>query len=63
MSPKHRFPVMLEPYQLEGLRLLEAHTGTTPSEQIRRAIEEWLARHGVRRKETERKRVRPRRRS
>jgi hypothetical protein len=42
MSPKKRFPVMLEPEQLEGLLAIERATGATRSEQIRRALNEWI---------------------
>jgi hypothetical protein len=45
MSPKLRFPVMLEPHQLEGLRAIAEETGANLSEQIRRAIDNWLERH------------------
>ena len=46
MSPKQRFPVMLEPAQVAALRDLEARTGARISEQIRRAIDDWLAKQG-----------------
>src|SRR5712691_1313136 len=46
MSPKQRFPVMLEPEQVAALREIEARTGARISEQIRRAIDDWLAKQG-----------------
>jgi len=42
MSPKQRFNFMLEPGQLAALKAIEARTGATPSEQIRRAIGAYL---------------------
>lgn len=42
MSPKQRFPVMLEPSQLTALKAIEKKTGARVSEQIRRAIDKWL---------------------
>jgi len=42
MSPKQRIDVMIEPAQLAQLRELQARTGATVSEIIRRAIERYL---------------------
>lgn len=42
MSPKQRFPVMLEPAQLVALKLIEERTGAPVGEQIRRAIDAYL---------------------
>jgi hypothetical protein len=42
---KKPFNITLEPEQIEALRLMEKMTGIMPSEQIRRAITEWLQRH------------------
>jgi len=60
MSPKHRFPVMLPPEQIAALREVEQRTGVTPSEQIRRAIDDWLAKQGG--AKADRRRARTRRR-
>jgi ribbon-helix-helix protein len=60
MSPKQRFPVMLEPEQVAALREIEARTGARISEQIRRAIDDWLAKQGN--EETGRRRAQTRRR-
>ena len=60
MSPKQRFPVMLEPAQVAALREIEARTGARISEQIRRAIDDWVAKQGD--KETGRRRAQTRRR-
>jgi hypothetical protein len=61
MSPKQRFPVMLEPSQLAGLKTIEARTGARVSEQIRRAIDRWLEEQGD--DKAERKRAVTRKRS
>lgn len=42
MSPKQRFPVMLEPAQLAAMKTIEERTGARVSEQIRRAIDRYL---------------------
>ena len=43
MSPKQRFAVMLEPGQLAALQEIERRIGAPISEQIRRAIDAYLA--------------------
>jgi hypothetical protein len=43
MSRKTRFPLMLDPKQLDALKEIEERLGVTPSEQIRRAITHYLA--------------------
>lgn len=43
MSPKQRFNITLEPFQIEMMRLVEERTGATASAQIRIAIWEYLA--------------------
>jgi hypothetical protein len=60
--PRIRFDFYLDPEQLEALRLVKVREGIPPSEQIRRAIDLWLARKGPKVK-TERKRAATRRRS
>lgn len=42
MSPKQRFPVMLEPDQLIVLKAIEQRTGAPVGELIRRAIDAYL---------------------
>jgi hypothetical protein len=42
MSPKQRFPVMLEPGQVAALKAIERATGAPVGEQIRRAITAYL---------------------
>jgi len=51
---------MLEPEQVAALREIEARTGARISEQIRRAIDDWLAKHGD--TKTDRRRASTRRR-
>jgi hypothetical protein len=43
MSPKQRFPVMLDPQDLEHLKATQARTGASIGEQIRRAVKAWIA--------------------
>jgi hypothetical protein len=61
MSPKTRIQILLEPEQLEALRRIQARTDAPVSAQVRRAVEDWIARNGE--LKTERKRATPRRRS
>jgi hypothetical protein len=42
MSPKQRFPVMLEPAQLAALKAIETRSGAPVAELIRRAIDQYL---------------------
>jgi hypothetical protein len=42
-----RFDFYLDPEQLEALRAVKVREGIPPSEQIRRAIDLWLARKGA----------------
>ena len=51
---------MLEQDQLEDLRAIEARTGARLSAQIRRAINDWIAKEGG--KKTDRRRAGTRRR-
>jgi hypothetical protein len=60
--PRIRFDFYLDPEQLEALRLVKVREGIPPSEQIRRAIDLWLARKGPKVK-AGRKRAATRRRS
>lgn len=47
MSPKQRFPVMLEPFQLLVLREIEKRTGAPVAEQIRRAIDVYIEQQAI----------------
>jgi hypothetical protein len=43
MTPKAKFNLLLEPEQLAALRDIQAVSGATVAEQIRRAIADWIA--------------------
>jgi hypothetical protein len=60
MSPKTRFQILLEPEQLEALRRIQDRTGAAVAAQIRRAVEGWIDKHGERKKEHSRSRLRKR---
>jgi hypothetical protein len=42
--------VWVEPRQLEALRIIQAEVGILRSEQIRRAIDDWIAKFGRKQK-------------
>ena len=50
MAPKVRFNFWLGEEQREGLRVVKERDGIPESEQVRRAIAEWLERKGVKAK-------------
>jgi hypothetical protein len=60
--PKQVYRILLEPRQREGLRAIDEATGIKAAEQVRRAIDAWLAGSPVGRKFVDRgtKRGRPR---
>jgi hypothetical protein len=62
MSPKTRYGFWIDHELLVGLRTLKERDGILESEQIRRAIRDWLGKKGVKMK-TERKRASTRKRS
>lgn len=45
MSAKRRYSFWIDDSHLEGLRALVARLGMSESEQIRRALDEWLTTH------------------
>lgn len=61
MTPKIRYNFWIDAPDREALRLVKARDGIPESEQIRRAIAEWLERKGV--KKAERRPAGTRRRS
>jgi hypothetical protein len=61
MTPKARYTFFIDDEQREGLRAIKAARGIPESEQIRRAVDDWLKREGV--TKAERKRVAARKRS
>jgi hypothetical protein len=56
-----RYNFMIDAEQRDGLRRIKESEGIPESEQIRRAIDDWLRKKGV--MKAERKRVSPRKRS
>ena len=46
MSPKTRFQILLEPEQLAALRRIQDRTSAPVASQIRKAVEEWIAKQG-----------------
>lgn len=62
MSPRIRYNLFLDEHQRDALRRIKARDGIPESEQIRRALDEWLERRGEKRK-TERRRAATRKRS
>lgn len=47
MSPRKRYSFWIDDRQADGLKALKERDGVLESEQIRRAIDEWLIRKGV----------------
>jgi hypothetical protein len=60
MTPRARYSFFIDEQQKEGLKAVKERDGIPESEQIRRAIDEWLDRKGVK---AERKRAGTRKRS
>jgi len=61
VSLRVRYNLFLDAHQRDALRRIKASDGVPESEQIRRAIDEWLQRRGE--KKTERQRAVTRKRS
>jgi hypothetical protein len=61
MTPRARYTFFIDPEQKELLRLIKERDGIPESEQIRRAITEWVTAKGA--KKAERKRAVTRKRS
>ena len=61
MPPKVRYNLMLENEQRDALRRIKEREGIPESEQIRRALNEWLERKGE--LKTDRKRASTRKRA
>jgi hypothetical protein len=60
MTPRARYTFFIDEQQRDGLRAIKERDGIPESEQIRRAIDEWLERRGS--SETDRKRAGTRKR-
>jgi hypothetical protein len=50
MSPRARYTLFLEDYQREALKAIKDRDGVSESEQIRRALDEWHAKRGIKKK-------------
>ena len=48
MSPRSRYTLFLDDHQREALKTIKASDGISESDQIRRALDEWHARRGIR---------------
>lgn len=62
MTPRKRYSFWIDDEQADGLKVVKERDGVLESEQIRRAINEWLEKKGVRKK-TKRPRAATRKRS
>jgi hypothetical protein len=60
VAPKERYNFLIDPQQRAGLRRIKEREGIPESEQIRRAIDDYLKKKGV--LQTERKRASTRKR-
>jgi hypothetical protein len=60
MSPRKLYNFLIDPDLAEGLKAVKTRDGISESEQVRRAIRDWLSRKGV--MKSGRKRVAPRER-
>jgi hypothetical protein len=47
MSPRARYTLFLDDYQREALKAIKDRDGVSESEQIRRAIDEWHVKRGI----------------
>jgi hypothetical protein len=61
MTPRKKYSFWIDDEQAEALKVIKQRDGVLESEQIRRAIDDWVEKKGV--TKTERKRASPRRRS
>ena len=62
MTPRKKYSFWIDDHQADGLKEVKERDGVLESEQIRRAINDWLEKKGVRKK-MERPRAATRRRS
>jgi len=63
MTPRTRYTFYIDEEQRAALATIKERDGISESEQIRRAVQEWIAKKGVSVKKTERKRATTRKRS
>ncbi len=50
MTPRKRYSFWIDDEQAEGLKVVKERDGVLESEQIRRAINDWLEKKGVKAK-------------
>jgi hypothetical protein len=62
LSPRKRYTFWIDDRQSRSLEAIRRRDGVLPSEQIRRALDEWFAKSGVK-SEAARKRETPRKRA
>ena len=60
MSPRRRYSFWIDEAQARGLKIVKERDGVLESEQIRRALAEWLRKKGVSRADIRRGVARPR---
>jgi len=60
MTPRKRYSFWIDGDQAAGLKVVKERDGVLESEQIRRALDDWLKKKGV--KKTDRKRASTRKR-
>ena len=61
MAPRKLYNFLIDPDLAAGLKAVKEHDGITESEQVRRAIREWLQKRGA--LKTDRRRASTRRRA
>ena len=54
MTPRRRYSFWIDDEQAEGLKVVKERDGVLESEQIRRAINDWLEKKGVTKPERKR---------
>lgn len=60
MSPASRYTLFLQDYQRAALKKIKERDGVSESEQVRRAIDEWHAKRGIKKKTAKRSAQTPR---
>jgi len=60
VSPRKLYNFLIDPDLAQGLKVLKARDGVPESEQVRRAVREWLEKRGVLKAERKRAVTRPR---
>lgn len=57
MTPRKRYSFWIDDDQAEGLKTVKERDGVLESEQIRRGINDWLEKKGVKSRKAKRKRA------